>query len=525
MSVHRSANVAGAASSTAATSGKAAVNAVATEPASSASQTRKVDFCILGSGIAARLVALKAAEAGASVALIISPDSPAAATRDTPSRLPGLFCAPLALVEAANLHHASRLAAALGLHDDDHPAEARPSGEGLVRHMHLVGEALAARTSDARLRALGVSIVHEPARFEDARAVRAGKSRFAARRFVLEPDLEWDVPPVPGIGEIDYLTPDRPAIASRPIDRLVVIGLSDTGLALAQAHRRLGASVTLLPSPHDDPRRANDEIVRLALMGLMHDGVTVKLDATVARVEAHGREAVVHIRAREGEIALEQAQVLVAPRLRPRFADPNWTAAQITLANHAPARDTAFRTSNRRVQVIGADPAAGTFSFRLERDADFIVDSLLQRRMPRHIVPVRAIATSPEIAIVGLDEDAARRAHGRISIVRAPYAHLVARLARHRGLAAPAGELNVIATRSRRIVGCAIVGDGAGDIAGLWALAIARRLTLDDVGELAFPDASRHSLTRRATRLSIVGWPAAGSLLLRLARLWRKIRG
>ncbi len=523
MSVHRSANGVGATSPTAGATGKAAVPG----PTPSASQTRKVDFCILGTGIAARLVALKAAEAGASAVLIVSPDATKAATRDTPSRLPGLFCAPLSLVEAANLHHASRLAGALGLRDSDagQQPEARPSGEGLVRHLHLVGEALAARTGDARLRALGVSIVHEPARFEDARAVRAGKSRFAARRFVLEPDLEWDVPPVPGIGEIDYLTPDRPVIASRPIDRLVVIGLSDTGLALAQAHRRLGAAVTLLPSPHDDLRRASDETVRLALMGLMHDGVTVNLDVTVARIEARGREAVIHIRGQAGEMALEQAQVLLAPRLRPRYTDPNWAAAQIVLANHVPTLDAAFRTSNRRVQVIGADPMADTFSFRLERDADFIVDSLLQRRLPQRVVPIRAIATSPEIAIVGLDEDAARRVHGCISIVRAPYAHHLARQARHRGLAAPAGELKVIATRNRRIVGCAIAGDGAGDIAGLWSLAIARRLTLDDVGELAFPDASRHSLNRRATRLSVFGWPAAGSLLLRLARLWRKIRG
>lgn len=485
-----------------------------------AAQTRKVDFCILGAGVGARLVALKAAEAGASVILVVPPAPPAG--------LPGLFSAPLALVEAGNLHHAATASDALRPPDEAQTLDAprrRPSGEGVVRHLHLVGEALAVRTADARLRALRVSIVEAQARFEDARAVRAGDLRIVARSFVLESAPEWDIPPLPGINEIDYLTPDRPLIASRPVEQLVVIGLSDAGLALAQAHRRLGAIVTLLPSPHDDPRRIDDEVIRLALNGIALDGVALHPGAAVTRIEARGREAVVHARDGERPLQLGPAQVLLAPRLRARFADPDWAAARIELDGDAPARDAALRTSNRRVRIIGAGTGGETFSFHLERDADFIVDSLLAGRMPAQTVATRVIPTTPAVAILGLDEDAARRAHGRIAIMRAPYAHHAARLARHRGLAAPAGELKVIATRRGRIVGCAIAGDGAAEIAGLWSLAIARRLQLDDVGGLAFPDISRHSLTRRATRQSVVGWPLASGPLLRLLRLWRKIAG
>lgn len=486
------------------------------------SETIKVDFCILGSGIAARLVALKAAETGASVALIVPPTGSDGAA----GGLTGLFSAPLALIEAANLHHAARITDALRLRDDADDADApRLSGEGLVRHVHHVGEALAARTADPRLRALRVSILTGAAHFEDHRSVRCGEVRIAARRFVVEPAIAWDIPPIPGINEIDYLTPDRPLIASRPVERLVVIGLSDAGLALAQAHRRLGAEVTLLPSPHDDPRHADDEIIRLALMGLVLDGVAVHRNATVNRIEARGREAAVHAATAEGALRLDPAQVLLAPRLRAHFADRGWAAAQITLDGGTPVIDAALRTSNRRIHVIGAGVVTDTFSFHLERDADFIVDALRHGRMPRDIVPVRIVPTTPEIAVVGLDEAAARRACGRINVLRTSNAHHVARLARHRGLASPPGELKVIAARRGRIVGCAIVGDGAGDIAGLWALAIARRLRLDDVGGLSFPDIARHSLTRRATRLETAGWPLGGSLLLRLARLWRKIRG
>lgn len=480
----------------------------------------RIDFCILGAGAAGRLVALKAAEAGASAMLVAPPDQPPPLT--------GLFFAPHALIEAANLHHETALGRSTGLYGDEAPLQApapRPSGEGLVRHMRHMGEALAGRVSDARLRALRVSTATEPAQFQDARTLRVGNRRIVARRFVLAPGLEWEIPAIPGINEIDYLTPDRPLVASRPVERLAVIGLSDAGIALAQAHRRLGASVTLLPSPADDPARFDDEIFRQALMGLIRDGVAVHFDIAVSRIEAHGREAIVHTAGGNAAGRLEPGQVLLAPRLRPLFTDPGWAAAQIALKDGAPVLDADLRTSNRRVQVAGALAGDDTFSFHLERDADFIVDGALHGRMPARIVPMRYIPTTPGIAVVGLDERAARRAHGRIGVVRAPHARHPAVLARPRGTEPLAGETKIIADGKRRIVGCAIAGDRAGELAGLWSLAVARRLTLDDVGGLAFPDIVRHSLSRRATRLAVFGWPQSRGLLWRLARLWRKLRG
>lgn len=510
---------------------EAQARAPATEPNShagprpTASEPRKVDFCIVGSSMPARLVALKAAEAGASTLLVTSPT---AAT--TPA---GVFYAPLALVEAGKLIYAATSIDRLNLRDRDslpatHGEELtapRLSGEGLVRHLRLVGETLALRTDSKRLRALQVSILTEETRFEDTRTLRAGDHRIAARQFVLAPDLEWDIPGIPGIDEIDYLTPDRPIIASRPVERLVVIGMSDSGLALAQAHRHLGADVTLLPSPDDDSAAFDDEIIRLALAGLARDGVVIDPDARVTRIEARGREAVVHISGHNGPHHFEPSQVLLAPRLRARFTDPDWATARISTTNGQPVVNAALRTSNSRVSVIDATRAGDIFSFRLDDDADFLVDSLLRGRRQPSAPSIRAIPTTPAVAIVGASEAAARDAHGRIKVTRASHAHHLSRIARHRILSQPAGELKVIATRSGRIVGCAIAGDGALDVAGLWALAISRKLKLDDLARLSFPDIALNSLTRRATRLSIYGWPLAGSMLLRLARLWRRIRG
>lgn len=481
----------------------------------------RVDICVLGPGAGGRFVAVKAAEAGASVVHI----SPPGWERG----LPGLAVGTRAFIEAAALFHARTTLATLGLAGAEADAarqNLRPTGEGLVRHMHAAAEALAGGLADARLRALRVRVLSDVARFENAKTLRVGDERFAARHFVLAPALQWAMPAIPGLNEIDCLTPDRPLVASRPVERLAVIGTTDAALALAQAHRRLGARVTLLRGEEPaDATPLDEEALRHVLMGLERDGVAVRTDLAAVRIEAHGREALVHAAGAADTETFDVSQVLVAPPTRAVFGDAAWQEAQVALRDDgAPVLDAFQRTSNRRIQAIGAIGGGDLFSATLERQADVIIDHVLSGRKLRAMPATRLLPTSPEVAVVGLTEKAAR-GEGEIRVLRTSFAWHPARVARYRGSDPVAGEIKVVARRDGRIAGCTIIGEGAGDIAGLWTLAITRGLKLADLADLAFPDCSRHSLTRRATRLTVFGWPRSAGLLLRLARWWWKLRG
>jgi pyruvate/2-oxoglutarate dehydrogenase complex dihydrolipoamide dehydrogenase (E3) component len=122
-------------------------------------------------------------------------------------------------------------------------------------------------------------------------------------------------------------------------------------------------------------------------------------------------------------------------------------------------------------------------------------------------VPLAAF-TDPALASVGLSEDEARRRHGRVRTLRFPFVENDrARIER-----LPAGVIKVVASRSGRILGAAIVGRNAGELIAPWSLAIANRLPLSAMADLVAPYPVRSAIARQVAAL-----PEA-----RLTRPWRR---
>ena len=95
------------------------------------------------------------------------------------------------------------------------------------------------------------------ARFTDPRTIRAGDIEIRPRRFVIATGSHPAIPPIPGLDSVPYLT-NETIFANRELpEHLIVIGGGPIGIEMAQAHRRLGARVTVLDVgpllPRDDP--------------------------------------------------------------------------------------------------------------------------------------------------------------------------------------------------------------------------------------------------------------------------------
>ncbi len=77
------------------------------------------------------------------------------------------------------------------------------------------------------------------------------------RRFVIATGSAPVVPPIPGLDTVPFFT-NETVFANRTLPaHLIVIGGGPIGIELAQAHRGLGAAVTVIDAgpilPHDDP--------------------------------------------------------------------------------------------------------------------------------------------------------------------------------------------------------------------------------------------------------------------------------
>ena len=115
-------------------------------------------------------------------------------------------------------------------------------------HKHVQGviDTIAPMDSVERFEALGVTVIKEHARFLDKNTVVAGGVTIKARRIVVATGSGAFVPPIPGLDKVDYLTNENIFERTSNPGHLIVIGGGPIGMEMAQAHRRLGAKVTVI---------------------------------------------------------------------------------------------------------------------------------------------------------------------------------------------------------------------------------------------------------------------------------------
>ena len=207
------------------------------------------DLCVIGAGSGGLAVAAGAAQMGASVVLVER------------GRMGGdclnYGCVPSkSLLAASRLATAWRRSAELGI-------QPRPAADRFRRRrrQRRAGDRrIAPNDSAERFERLGVRVIRAEARFVDRRTIRAGDDTIRPRRFVIATGSAPVVPPIPGLDRVPYFT-NETVFANRTAPaHLIVIGGGPVGIELAQAHRGLGAAVTVIDAgpllPHDDPELA-----------------------------------------------------------------------------------------------------------------------------------------------------------------------------------------------------------------------------------------------------------------------------
>jgi len=105
----------------------------------------------------------------------------------------------------------------------------------------------------------------------------------------------------------------------------------------------------------------------------------------------------------------------------------------------------------------------------------------------------RATYTAPELAQVGLTEAEARLEHGdALEVVRLPYQHNDRAIAQRQ----TTGLLKVMVVKGRP-VGASIAGAQAGELIGLWSLAIGSKLKMSAIAGMVVPYPTIAELNKR----------------------------
>jgi pyruvate/2-oxoglutarate dehydrogenase complex dihydrolipoamide dehydrogenase (E3) component len=447
----------------------------------------EADVCVIGAGSGGLSVAAGASQLGAKTVLFEH--------RRMGGDCLNFGCIPSkALLAAAKRVRSARENAAFGLRGPLPGVEFT----AVMAHVHGVITAIEPNDSQARFEGLGVRVVRAFARFTGPDTVEAEGVRVRARRIVIATGSSPATPPIPGLDAVPVFT-NESIFENRDLPgHLIVIGGGPIGIEMAQAHRLLGAEVTVLEAlprimPKDDP-----ELVGLLADRLRADGVTIRTSVKVGRVEPDSAGFAVVLASESGEQRIAGSHLLVAAGRRPNLKGLDLEKAGIALNERGGlVVDQRLRTSNRRVYAIGDAAGGPQFTHVAGYHAGIVIRNALFRLPAK--VDYRALPwvtyTEPELAHVGLAEAEARERFARdLTILRWPY-HENDRAQAERETH---GVIKVVTRRNGRILGASILGQQAGELIHPWVLALAQGLKVGALATMIAPYPTLGEVSKRA---------------------------
>ncbi len=441
------------------------------------------DLCVIGAGSAGLSIAAGAVQMGASVVLIERGEM-------------GGDCLNYGCVPSKALLAAAKQAATLRHGADLGVADVEPVVDfaRVMDHVHGVIAGIAPHDSQERFEGLGVTVLRADARFVGPDAVAAGGRIVRARRFVVATGSTATTPPIAGLADIPYLT-NETIFENRILPRrLLIIGAGPIGMEMAQAHRRLGADVTALealkPLGKDDP-----ELAAVVLERLAEEGVDIRAEAKIERAEktADGYRLTL-----AGGETIDGSHLLVAAGRKPNLDGLDLEAANVRYDRRGVEVDQRLRSvSNKRVFAAGDVAGALQFTHVASYHAGVVIQNALFRLPAKadHSAIPWVTYTDPELAQVGMTEAEARKEHGEsIRVLRWPFAENDRAMAERR----TDGLVKAVTSKSGRVLGCGIVGAGAGDLIAPWALAVSGREKVGKLARVVLPYPTRGEASKRA---------------------------
>jgi uncharacterized membrane protein YdjX (TVP38/TMEM64 family)/thioredoxin reductase len=240
------------------------------------------NLVVIGAGTAGLVTAAGAAGLGAKVALV-------------EKYLLGGDCLTVGCVPSKAVIRASR--AAFDVRDAGHfgvrVAEAvQVDFPAVMERMRKLRADISPHDSAARFAKLGVDVFLGEAQFTGPDTVQVGGTKLRFKRAVIATGARATQPPIPGLAEAGYLTNETVfGLTQRPA-RLAVIGGGPVGCEMAQALQRLGSQVSIFHKHAHLLDREDAEAAALVQQAFIREGVALRLNARITRVEHNGAKLV-----------------------------------------------------------------------------------------------------------------------------------------------------------------------------------------------------------------------------------------
>jgi mercuric reductase len=336
-----------------------------------------------------------------------------------------------------------------------------------------------------RLSGRGHTLVDGVASFEDASTVRVGDRVLSADRILVATGSRTAVPPIEGIGDIDWLDNVSALELTELPESMLVVGGGAVGLEFGQAFARFGTRITIVDFVDRIAFRNDRDGAAELAAALEDDGIEIVLGTFVKSVRRDGAEVVATLSPSDGggERELRAARVLLAAGRLPNVEELELERAGIDRTNAGIKVDGHLRTTAEGVWAAGDVTGIAQFTPLAQYQGRLAVEDMFTSDAPEadyENLPT-AIFTDPELAGIGLTEDGARDAGLEFDVVT----HPLEGVTRAQYTDSKRGLYKIVfETGSRRVVGVHVANRAASEIVQGLAVPLKLGATVDDLARV-----------------------------------------
>ena len=441
----------------------------------------RADICIIGAGAAGLSVAAVAAQLDRKVVLIEE--------HKMGGDCLNYGCVPSkAMLAAAHKVSEIEAAAEFGIKVENLKVDFKK----VKTHIQNVIKAIEPHDSVERFEELGVQVLKGHGEFISRHQVKCGKKVVQAKYFVIATGSKAFVPPIKGLDKVPYLTNESIFGLKACPKHLVVIGGGPIGLEMAEAHRKLGAKVTVLEAfrvlPKDDP-----EFVKILKEKLIAGGIDIKEGIKIQKITGKKDEIEIHC---GGKKAIKASHLLVATGRRANLKGLNLKAAKIKIDEGRIVLDDRLRSSNKKIFVLGDAAGGPQFTHFAGYHAGVAIKNILFKipaKAKDYVLPW-VTYTKPELAHTGLTLVGARKKYDDVEVVTWPYLEND----RAQAVKETEGFVKIIARKNGLVLGVSIIGEQAGEMINFWSFVIKEKMKLSKVTDMIVAYPTLFEVNKRA---------------------------
>jgi pyruvate/2-oxoglutarate dehydrogenase complex dihydrolipoamide dehydrogenase (E3) component len=258
----------------------------------------------------------------------------------------------------------------------------------------------------------GCTVLEGHGRFVGPKRVQVGDEALTAEKVFINVGGRAVIPPIPGLGQISYLTNSSMMDVDFLPPHLIVLGGSYVGLEFAQMYRRFGSEVTVVELAAHLIAREDEDVSRAVAEILKDEKIDVRVNSKVVAVGKHGNDIAVTLESGGAKSQIIGSHLLLAIGRRPNTDDLGLDKAGVATNSRGYIEvDDQLCTNVPGIWALGDCNGKGAFTHTTWNDYEIVAANLFDNEARRvsDRITAYALYTDPPLGRAGMTEAEVRK--------------------------------------------------------------------------------------------------------------------